>query len=47
MAVPDTSRSCDVGVDAWADRPVGLDAILARQDAAELVPEEIARHGLR
>jgi calcineurin-like phosphoesterase family protein len=45
--LPDTSRSCDVGVDAWADRPAALDAILARQDAAELVPEEIARHGLR
>ncbi|TXN55469.1 metallophosphoesterase [Methylobacterium sp. WL18] len=45
--LPDTSRSCDVGVDAWDDTPVGLDAILARQDAAELVPEEIARHGLR
>ncbi|TXM97000.1 metallophosphoesterase [Methylobacterium sp. WL64] len=45
--LPDTSRSCDVGVDAWDDTPVGLDAILARQDAAELVPEEIARQGLR
>ena len=45
--LPDTSRSCDVGVDAWDYRPATLDAVLARQDAAELVPEEIARHGLR
>ncbi len=45
--LPDTSRSCDVGVDAWDDRPIAIDAILDRQDAAELVPEEIARHGLR
>ena len=45
--LPDTSRSCDVGVDAWAYRPACLDAILARQAAAESAPEEIARHGLR
>ncbi|MCJ2139635.1 metallophosphoesterase [Methylobacterium sp. E-066] len=45
--LPDTSRSCDVGVDAWDDRPIAIDAILARQDAAALVPEEIARYGLR
>jgi calcineurin-like phosphoesterase family protein len=42
-SLPDTQRSCDVGVDAWADRPVALPAILARQDAARLVPEELAR----
>ncbi|WP_232630410.1 metallophosphoesterase [Methylobacterium sp. Leaf118] len=41
--LPDTTRSCDVGVDAWDDRPVGLSALIARQDAAALVPEELAR----
>ena len=45
--LPDTSRSCDVGVDACGYRPVALDVLIARQDAAEHVPEEIARHGLR
>ncbi|MCJ2073276.1 metallophosphoesterase [Methylobacterium sp. J-030] len=45
--LPDTSRSCDVGVDAWDDRPATLDAILARQAAAALVPEELAALGLR
>ena len=39
----DTSRSCDVGVDAWDYRPVGIAAIIARQDAATVLPEEIAR----
>lgn len=43
----DTTRSCDVGVDAWDDRPVTLDAILMRQDGAVAVPEELAAHGLR
>jgi calcineurin-like phosphoesterase family protein len=43
----DTTRSCDVGVDAWDARPVTLDAILARQAAATLVPEELATHDLR
>lgn len=41
--LPDTTRSCDVGVDAWGYKPVELAALIARQDAAELVPEEIAR----
>lgn len=41
--LPDTQRSCDVGVDAWDYRPVGLTAIVQRQDAAILVPEELAR----
>ncbi|GJD47967.1 hypothetical protein OPKNFCMD_0680 [Methylobacterium crusticola] len=41
--LPDTCRSCDVGVDAWDDRPVGLAALIARQRAATLVPEELAR----
>ena len=38
----DTRRSCDVGVDAWDYRPIGLTAILARQDAAATWPEELA-----
>ena len=41
--LPDTCRSCDVGVDAWEGRPVDLTALVARQDAATLVPEELAR----
>lgn len=41
--LPDTTRSCDVGVDAWNFRPVTLAALVARQDAATLVPEELAR----
>ncbi|MFG5119413.1 metallophosphoesterase [Methylorubrum sp. POS3] len=41
----DTTRSCDVGVDAWDDAPVGLAALTARQDAATLVPEELVRDG--
>ncbi|WP_210036113.1 metallophosphoesterase [Methylobacterium sp. PvR107] len=45
--LPDTTRSCDVGIDAWHDRPATLEAILARQEAAALVPEELAAHGLR
>lgn len=30
--LPDTSTSCDVGVDAWDFRPVSLDEILARME---------------
>ncbi|MDP4021746.1 metallophosphoesterase [Methylobacterium sp. NEAU 140] len=45
--LPDTRMSCDVGVDAWDDRPVTLDALIRRQDAAEQVPEEIARDRAR
>lgn len=45
--LPDTTRSCDVGIDAWDDAPVGLAAIVARQDAATLVPEELARDAAR
>ena len=45
--LPDTTRSCDVGVDAWDDRPVRLAALAARQDAATLVPEELARDRAR
>ncbi len=45
--LPDTTRSCDVGVDAWDFRPADLAGIIARQDAAALVPEEIARDGGR
>ena len=40
--LPDTTRSCDVGVDAWDFSPVDLTEIIARQDAATLVPEELA-----
>lgn len=43
--LPDTRRSCDVGADAWDYRPVGVDAILARQDAATDLPEELALRG--
>lgn len=47
-SLPDTRRSCDVGVDAWNDRPVRIDAIVARQEAAEVLPEELQRDaGLR
>ena len=38
----DTRRSCDVGVDAWSYRPAGIAAIIARQDAAAALPEELA-----
>ncbi|ACA15175.1 metallophosphoesterase [Methylobacterium sp. 4-46] len=41
--IPDTTRSCDVGVDAWDDRPVGIAALVARQRAATLVPDELRR----
>ena len=37
----DTTRSCDVGVDAWDYRPVSLAQILARQGKAVIVPEEL------
>jgi calcineurin-like phosphoesterase family protein len=39
----DTRRSCDVGVDAWDFRPVALPRILARQEEAARLPEELAR----
>jgi calcineurin-like phosphoesterase family protein len=45
--LPDTSRACDVGMDAWDYRPVPLAALIARQDAAEQAPEEMAARGLR
>ena len=45
--LPDTRRSCDVGVDAWGDRPIGLQAIVARQKAATLLPEELQRDAAR
>jgi len=38
----DTQRSCDAGVDAWHYCPVGIAAILARQNAAASQPEELA-----
>lgn len=40
--LPDTIRSCDVGVDAWDFSPADIGEIVARQDAATLVPEELA-----
>ena len=43
--LPDTTRSCDVGVDAWDYRPVTLDEVLVRQAAASGPPEELARAG--
>lgn len=43
-ALADTRLSCDVGVDAWDYRPVGLAALIARQDAAVLLPEELVEH---
>lgn len=45
--LPDTSRACDVGADAWAYSPVGIEALIARQDAAPQAPEEMAARGLR
>ena len=39
----DTRRSCDVGVDAWDYRPVDIAALVARQEAATIIPEELAR----
>ena len=45
--LPDTSRSCDVGADACDYRPVDLATLMARQDAAEHAPEEMAARGLR
>ncbi len=39
--IPDTLRSCDVGVDAWDYRPIDLAAAAARQDAATIVPDEL------
>ena len=41
--LPDTRRSCDAGVDCWDDRPVTLPELVARQEAAALLPEELAR----
>ena len=41
--IPDTRWSCDVGVDAWDLAPTTLERIVARQAAASLLPEEIAR----
>lgn len=39
----DTRRSCDVGVDAWDFRPISIAAVIARQDAATIMPEELVR----
>lgn len=40
--LPDTSRSCDVGVDRWRYRPASLEEIRERMDATFVVPEELA-----
>lgn len=45
--LPDTSRSCDVGADAWDYRPITLAEAVARQDGAVQVPEELSLRGLR
>lgn len=45
--LPDTSRSCDVGADAWEYRPITLAEAVARQDGAVQVPEELSSRGLR
>jgi calcineurin-like phosphoesterase family protein len=45
--LPDTSRACDVGADACGYRPMDLATLIARQDAAEQAPEEMAARGLR
>jgi calcineurin-like phosphoesterase family protein len=42
-SLADTRRSCDVGVDAWDYRPVSIAAIIARQDVAAVLPEELER----
>lgn len=40
--LPDTTQSCDVGVDRWGYRPARLGEILARMEATGTLPEEIA-----
>lgn len=45
--IPDTCRSCDVGVDAWDFRPATLAAVVARQAEATIVPEELASRAER
>lgn len=45
--LPDTSRSCDVGVDAWDFRPLDVAEAVARQDAAAEAPEELALREMR
>ncbi|TXN27259.1 metallophosphoesterase [Methylobacterium sp. WL19] len=44
-SLPDTRFSCDVGVDAWAYRPVGVTDLIARQNLALVLPEELQRDG--
>ena len=40
--LPGTRQSCDVGADAWDCTPASLDEVIARQDATETLPEELA-----
>lgn len=42
-SLPDTRFSCDVGVDAWGYRPVGVGELITRQNQAHAVPEELQR----
>ncbi|MCJ2128090.1 metallophosphoesterase family protein [Methylobacterium sp. E-045] len=42
-SLPDTRFSCDVGVDAWGYRPVSIAELIARQNHAQAVPEELQR----
>lgn len=39
--LPDTSQSCDVGVDRWSYRPASLEEIRERMAATPDLPEEI------
>ncbi|CAO4139549.1 metallophosphoesterase [Methylorubrum aminovorans] len=41
-SLPGTTRSCDVGVDAWDFRPVGIGEILEAMALAGTWPEELA-----
>ncbi len=40
--LPGNRQSCDVGVDAFGYAPASLDEVVARQDATETLPEELA-----
>ncbi|MGU3541421.1 metallophosphoesterase [Methylobacterium sp. A52T] len=40
-SLPDTSQSCDVGVDRWSYAPVTLEQIRVRLAATPAIPEEI------
>lgn len=44
-SLPGTTRSLDVGVDAWGYRPVGIGEILDAMAMADIVPEELRTQG--